>query len=132
MLAENGSKVVYFTWHIRDRRKELKRRIEQLLNGIFEYAPSKLLIEPEKLEIQAQPGAVVCGSFRISAADHCKVKGFLYTSGPRMICEPAEFQGTENDIRYQIDCSGFGDGVTEQGVSSSSPKWRQTAAKICG
>ncbi len=93
----------------------MKRRIEQLLNGIFEYAPAKLVIEPAKLVIRAVPGAAASGSFRVSAADHQKVKGFLYTSSPRMLCEPAEFQGTENDIRFQIDCSGFEEGAQEQG-----------------
>lgn len=93
----------------------LKRRIEQLLNGIFEYESAKLVIQPEKLVIQAAPGAAARGSFRIFAADHRKVKGFLYTSSPRMICEPAEFQGLENEIRFQIDCSGFEEGTQEQG-----------------
>ncbi len=94
----------------------MKRRIEQLLNGIFEYEPPKLLIEPEKLAIHAEVGAAAQGSFRVSAEDHRKVKGFLYTSSARMLCEPVEFQGIENDIRFQLDCSGFADGVTEQGT----------------
>ncbi len=93
----------------------MKRRIEQLLNGIFEYKVPNLRIEPEKLEIHAGPGAAARGSFRVAAEDHRKVKGFLYTSSPRMLCEPVEFQGTESEIRYQLDCSGFEDGVREQG-----------------
>lgn len=94
----------------------MKRRIEQLLNGIFEYDRAKLLIEPQKIVVTAVPGSVVHGSFRIDAADHCKVKGFLYTSSPRVLCEPIEFQGLENDIHYQIDCSGFQAGMEEHGT----------------
>ena len=93
----------------------MKRRIEQLLNGIFEYEPAKLVIEPEGLTLSAAPGEAARGSFRISAADRSKVKGFLYASSPRMLCSPAEFQGIENDIRFQIDCSGFEEGTQEQG-----------------
>ncbi len=94
----------------------MKRRIEQLLNGIFEYETPGLRIEPEKLVIHAKPGDAAGGSFRVTAEDHRKVKGFLYTSSPRMLCEPVDFQGIENDIRYQIDCSGFGEGEQEQGT----------------
>ena len=86
---------------------KLKRRIEQLLNGIFEYEQAKLLIRPEKIELHAEPDVVLHGSFQFESEDRSKVKGFLYTSSPRMICSPVEFQGTTNEIQYQIDCSGL-------------------------
>ncbi len=93
----------------------MKRRIEQLLNGIFEYETAGLAIEPAKLVIRATPGAAAGGSFRVSAEDGRKVRGFLYVSSPRVLCEPLEFQGIENEIRFQIDCSGFAEGTQEQG-----------------
>lgn len=94
----------------------MKKRIEQLLNGIFEYEPMKLVMEPAEISVSASPGAAVRGSFRISAADGRKVRGFLYTSNPRVLCDPVEFQGSENVIQYQIDCSGFEEGAQEKGV----------------
>ena len=93
----------------------MKRRIEQLLNGIFEYEPAKLLIEPQQLTVTAAPGAVVRGSFVIESEDGKKARGFLYAENPRILCEPVEFQGVRSEIRYQVDCSGLEAGE-EQGV----------------
>lgn len=93
----------------------MKKRIEQLLNGIFEYEPVKLTILPMQIQAECEPDTVVHGSFRIEAADGRKVRGFLYSPSPRIICEPGEFQGTTNDIQYQIDCSGLKEGTEECG-----------------
>lgn len=93
----------------------MKKRIEQLLNGIFEYEPVKLTILPVQIQAECVPGTVVHGSFRIEAEDGRKVRGFLYSPSPRIICEPGEFQGTTNDIQYQIDCSGLKEGTEECG-----------------
>ena len=95
---------------------KVKKRIEQLLNGIFEYEPAKLTILPGKIEVECEPDAVVHGSFRIEGADGRKVRGFLYSPSPRIICNPSEFQGITNDIHYQIDCSGLREGMEESGV----------------
>ncbi len=94
---------------------QLKRRIEQLLNGIFEYEPVPLLVRPEKLELCAKPDEVLRGSFYLESEDQKKLRGFLYTSDPRIICSPVEFQGTSNEIRYQADCSGLPGGHRLQG-----------------
>ena len=96
--------------------RKLKRRIEQLLNGIFEYERPELLIAPQTIEVSAKPGEAVRGSFRLESADGRKIKGFLYTSSPRMICEPVEFQGLSCVIHYQADCSGFEAGAGEAGA----------------
>lgn len=94
----------------------MKKRIEQLLNGIFEYEPAKLTLTPQELAIHAAPGAVVHGSFRIECDGGIRTKGFLYSSSPRMVCEPVEFQGISNEIQYQLDCSGFEMGAQESGA----------------
>jgi len=85
----------------------LKRRIEQLLNGIFEYEEGRIVIRPEKLELVGTPGAVLRGKFFIEGAEGQRVHGFLYPSDVRMICDPAEFHGISNEIHYQFDCSGL-------------------------
>lgn len=94
----------------------MKKRIEQLLNGIFEYEPVKLTILPQQIKKECAPDAVVHGSFRIEGEDGRKVRGFLYSPSPRIICDPVEFQGITNDIHYQIDCSGLKEGMEEEGV----------------
>lgn len=94
----------------------MKRRVEQLLNGIFEYTRPGLTIQPQEIVITAGPGTAVRGSFRLESSDHRKIKGFIYTSNPRVICEPVEFQGLSNEIHYQADCSGLEAGMREEGV----------------
>ncbi len=94
----------------------MKKRIEQLLNGIFEYEPAKLALVPQELVIYAAPGALVHGSFRVECVGGVRTKGFLYSSSPRMVCEPVEFQGISNEIQYQLDCSGFEMGAQESGT----------------
>lgn len=93
----------------------MKRRIEQLLNGIFEYEPVPLLIRPEKIELRTQPDTAAHGSFHLESKDQKKFKGFLYTSDPRITCRPVEFQGAENEIHYQADCSGLSGGEVLEG-----------------
>lgn len=92
----------------------MKKRIEQLLNGIFEYEQAEMIISPEEISVTAVPGAVVRGSFRLEAENEKRFRGFLYTSSPRVVCEPVEFQGISNEIHYQIDCSGYEDGMISQ------------------
>ena len=45
--------------------KVLKRRIEQLLNGIFEYETPKLQISEDKIEAKVREGKQVRGSFSL-------------------------------------------------------------------
>ena len=96
----------------------MKRRIEQLLNGKFEYQTSKLLMDPGILNLEVQPGGRVRGSFRILSASGERVRGFLYTSSPRVLFDPTEFQGSDVEIHFQADASGMKSGMTETGVFS--------------
>ncbi|MCD7717063.1 MAG: DUF5717 family protein [Lachnospiraceae bacterium] len=93
----------------------MKRRIEQLLNGIFEYEQGKLVIRPEELTLKGAPQEVLHGKFFAEGAAGQKVHGFLYPSDVRMICEPAEFHGASNEIHYQFDCSGLRQGTSVSG-----------------
>lgn len=65
-----------------------------------------------------QPGGHARGSFRLSAASGEKIRGFLYSSSPRILLDPAEFQGVDTEIRYQVDASGMTGGMNESGAIS--------------
>lgn len=93
----------------------MKKRIEQLINGIFEYEPDRLEISRGEIQVHAAPDAVVHGSFQVKSSSGKKVQGVVYVSSPRVLCEPAQFQGIENVIQYQIDCSGLTEGMQERG-----------------
>lgn len=94
----------------------MKRKIEQLLNGKFEYSTPPLTILPEEVTVKVEPGETAHGTLWIESPDGKKVRGFLYSSNPRMLCEPTEFQGMKNEIRYQVDGNGFPDQEEEHGA----------------
>ncbi len=93
----------------------MRRRIEQLLNGIFEYERGTLSITPETLQLESVSGATLHGSFAVEGGQGQKIRGFLYPSDARMTCSPVEFQGIVNEIRYQLDCSGLHQGSLTSG-----------------
>ncbi|MDO5344282.1 MAG: DUF5717 family protein [Lachnospiraceae bacterium] len=93
----------------------MKKRVEQLLNGKFEYEVPPLKLSEEKLELVSEPGEVIHGSFTVSHPQEKKVKGFLYSSNPRVTFDPLEFYGVENKILYQADTSGLQPGEESEG-----------------
>ena len=93
----------------------MKKRVEQLLNGIFEYEVSPLVLSEEKIELMAEPGQLLHGNFTASHPEQKKVKGFLYSSNPRVTFDPMEFYGVENRIYYQIDINGLQSGQETEG-----------------
>lgn len=93
----------------------MKNKIEQLLNGKFEYEVPGLLMAPEELQLQMIPGQAVKGTFTLASKDGRKFDGFIYSSNPRVRCEPVEFHGIRNEIRFQADGNGFPEGTEETG-----------------
>ncbi len=69
----------------------------------------------QRLDLKAKEGEVVLGSFLVSHPKEQKVKGFLYSSNPRMTFDPGEFYGTENKIFYQMDTNGLIPGDEAEG-----------------
>ena len=93
----------------------MRRKIDQLLNGKFEYDPPKLILSEDRIEQEAEHRKILTGSFRASAPGEKKVRGFLYSSNPRVSFEPSQFYGQENKISYQVDMSGIAPGGTTEG-----------------
>ena len=94
----------------------MKKRIEQLLNGKFEYEVPALKLSQERIALEARPGEVLHGSFQAAHPEEKKVKGFLYSSNPRVTFDPLEFYGIDNKIYYQIDTSGLNPGEETEGA----------------
>ena len=95
--------------------KVLKRRIEQLLNGIFEYETPKLQISEDKIEAKVREGKQVRGSFSLENPAQKKVKGFLYAESPRVAFEPAAFSAISEKVIYEIDTTGMEKGDVLEG-----------------
>ena len=69
----------------------MKRRIEQLLNGIFEYKAPTMIISIDEIRVLVKKGESFRGSFEISNPEEKKMKGFIYSSSARVAYEPSDF-----------------------------------------
>ncbi len=94
----------------------MKRRIEQLLNGIFEYEAPRLVASQEEIRAVLRKGRTFRGEFRVESADKRKVKGFIYADSPRMAYEPSDFNGISEKIVYEPDITGMEEGDVLEGA----------------
>lgn len=93
----------------------MRRRIDQLRNEKFEYEMPKMIFSEQKLEIKAIAGERVRGGFRIENTEDRKIKGVIYSSSTRMVCEPGDFSGRKIHITYEADAAGMQPGEVLDG-----------------
>ena len=96
--------------------KNLKRRIDQLLNEKFEYETPEMLFEEEKITGKVRKGENFRSFFTMENPTQKKMKGFLYSSSPRMGFEPAAFAGISAKIFYEADTAGMEEGDVLKGT----------------
>lgn len=75
--------------------ESMKRRIEELMNGIYEYKTPDLLFSCDEIRAVVKPGEKFFGSFTIKNKEQKRIRGFLYSSDARVACEPREFSGID-------------------------------------
>ena len=93
----------------------MKQHVEQLINGKFEYEVQPPDIAPSTIRMEAEPGKVVTGSFMIESRDERKIRGFVYSSNPRVTFDPGRFFGISARILFQADLTGLGEGEETDG-----------------
>lgn len=93
----------------------MRKRIQQLANGTFEYAGPELQLSERKIEIEVLEGKDYTGDFVITSANRVPMKGVIYTSNPRMECLTPQFEGEEVKIRYQFHSEGLIEGDIQKG-----------------
>lgn len=94
----------------------MKRRIEQLLNGIFEYEAPELRLSVGGLELKVRKGDRYRGSFEIESTTRKKVKGFVYAAGTRMAYGPSSFSCLQEKITFEFDSAGLQEGDVSEGA----------------
>ena len=94
----------------------MKQRIEQLLNGNFTYDISRPELSVSEISVSLRPGDQKRGFFELSSPDEKRIRGFLYSSSPRMSFDPQQFNGTKCRIVYQADASGLNGGDEIRGT----------------
>lgn len=93
----------------------MRKRIQRLAKGKFDYVQPVLSLSTDKLEIDVLEGQTYTGEFTITVTNHIKVKGIVYTSNPYMECLTPEFEGEEIRIRFQFHSENFMEGDISKG-----------------
>lgn len=93
----------------------MRKRIQQLARGKFEYARPLLSFSTEKVDIEVLEGRDYAGDFVITSENHVPFRGMIYTSDSRMECLTPQFEGEEVRIRYQFHSNGLIEGDIVKG-----------------
>lgn len=94
----------------------MKKRINDLLNGRFEYKPEKFEVSEEKIEGSVPYGENFRGKFSIKAHDGKSIQGFLYSTNVRAGFSPAMFFSGRETFSYEIDTKGMRPGTAVEGA----------------
>lgn len=93
----------------------MRKRIQQLARGKFEYARPLLSFSTEKVDIEVLEGKDYTGDFVITSANRVPMRGIIYTSDERLECLTPQFEGEEVRIRYQFHSNGLVEGDIQKG-----------------
>lgn len=94
---------------------DLRKRIQQLAKGKFEYARPLLQFSTDKVTVEVLEGKDYTGDFVITSANRVPMRGVIYTSDPRIECLTPQFEGEEVRIRYQFHSNGLSEGDIHKG-----------------
>lgn len=93
----------------------MKRRVEQMINGKFEYEVPKLILSQERIQIRTSCKKNSQGEIYLGTKENCKIRGYVSSSHRRVVPEVSQFTGTAVKISYGIDVEGLLPGESFQG-----------------
>lgn len=93
----------------------MKKRVDQLLNGKYEYEVSKLMISEEKIDKTTAAGEHVQDVLHVGAKSSAKIKGFVTVTNPRIVVADSKFSGASVRLAYGVDVTGMTAGETCRG-----------------
>lgn len=93
----------------------VKKRIRAMAEGKFEYREINIKVSEERLECMAGKDEILKGDFFLICHDERKLKGMIYTTDRRMICEHVQFIGDRIQISYEFHTEGMEEGDTNKG-----------------
>lgn len=110
----------------------LKRRMEQLINGRFEYEVPNLVLSDTEITVETKAGENYRGELYIGATDNRRIKGMAMSSDRRLLLAKEKFSGTAVCIPYGIDVKGLsaGDEVQAEITINSSLGEYQVPVKL--
>ncbi|MBO5572681.1 MAG: hypothetical protein J5947_00360 [Clostridium sp.] len=98
----------------------MKERINRLARGIIDGERPRMSWQPEAVAETVRYGAVTKREFSISSVNRLNVKGFVYSSNPRVriLGGNNSFGGVRIRIAYEVDASFLAPGETIEGSFS--------------
>ena len=88
----------------------MKRRMEQLINGRFEYEVPELILSEREIVIDTKVGENYRGELFVGAADNRRIKGMVMSSDRRLLLAKEKFSGTAVCIVFGVDVKGLSAG----------------------
>ena len=98
----------------------MKERINRLARGIIDGERPEMAWQPEAVSETIRFDAVTKREILISSTNRLNVKGFVYSSNPRVRIPAGNnsFGGVRNRIAYEVDASYLAPGETIEGSFS--------------
>jgi hypothetical protein len=93
----------------------LKKKIEELLSGKFEYEQPQLLFSQDKITATLKAGETTRGSVYIGTEDDVKIRGYITSSDRRFVPGIDTFASTSVCLPYGIDAQGLNPGDAFKG-----------------
>ena len=84
----------------------LKRRMEQLLNGRFEYEVPKLTLSDTQINLTTNEGENVRGELYVAAEDNRRIKGMTMSSNRRGTVGKGKIFGNNRMYSLRAGCEG--------------------------
>lgn len=100
----------------------MKTRMDQLINGRFEYDVPLLTLSAEEIVLKTTPEEKLRGELEFAAEDRRKIKGMVYSTHRRFLLGKERFTGEKVILPYGIDAKGLksGDKIEGEIVLSTS------------
>lgn len=93
----------------------MRKRIRAIAEGKFDYKDIEVRVSKERIERMARKNEVLKGSVVLESSDERKLKGLIYTTDRRMVCEEVQFRGKKVQVSYEFDTTGMEEGDTNKG-----------------
>lgn len=93
----------------------MKKKIEQLLNGKFEYEQPPLLFSQEQITVILKAGETARGEVYVGTEENLRIRGYITSSSRRLVPELEKFSGTTICLHYGADGNGMEPGETCRG-----------------
>ena len=94
----------------------MKKKIEQLLNGKFEYEQPQLLFSKEKISLTMKAGETKRGEVYVGTEDNQKIRGYVTSSSRRVVPGMDHISGT-TVLPLGIDTVDFGSRRKSEGMA---------------